>query len=146
VFVSNVGVNLIKHFEGFRANKYVCQAGYDTIGYGHKLKKGEDFDIIDIMEAERILNLDLIDVCRGVNRLTHVSLRQNQYDAVVSFVFNLGLGAYQRSTLRTKINREEHDLAMQEFNRWIYIGVRKSVGLIKRRKAESLLYNSCLDY
>ncbi len=146
MFISNVGVNFIKSFEGFVATKYVCQGGYDTIGYGHKLKKGDDFDIIDVIEAERILNVDLIEVCRGVNRLTHVNLLQNQYDAVVSFVFNLGLGAYQRSTLRIKINREEHDLAVQEFNRWIYIGLRKSSGLIKRRKAEAMLYNSCLYY
>ena len=63
-----------------------------------------------------------------------------QYDALVSFTFNLGSGALQRSTLRRKVNREEHNDVPAEFVRWVYAGGRKLVGLVRRRNAEAIAY------
>lgn len=140
-FISDIGIKLIKYFEGYSSTKYVCVGGYSTIGYGHKLKQSESYEVVDILQAENILNQDLIEVCRGINSMTYPKLLQNQYDAIVSFVFNLGLGAYQRSTLRAKINREEHDLIPHELKKWVYVGAKKSRGLIKRRYIESLIYS-----
>jgi lysozyme len=70
-----------------------------------------------------------------------VPLTNNQYDALVSFTFNLGGGALQRSTLRQLVNREEHILAAEEFKKWAWVGGRKMQGLIKRRREEAILYS-----
>ena len=77
---------------------------------------------------------------RAVLRLISVPLTQGQFDALVSFTFNLGAGALQRSTLRRKVNREEHADVPAEFSKWVWAGGRKMNGLIKRRKAEAELY------
>ena len=70
-----------------------------------------------------------------------MSLNNNQFDTLVSFTFNVGFDALQRSTLRRKINREEHDSVPAEFMRWVYAGARKVTGLIRRRKLEAELYS-----
>ena len=77
---------------------------------------------------------------RSVLRLISVSLTNGQFDALVSFTFNLGSGALQRSTLRRKVNREEHADVPTEFMKWVWAGGRKLKGLVKRRQAETLLY------
>lgn len=142
MFISDAGIELIRKLEGLVLRLYKCQAGYKTIGYGHKLAQGEHYESITLGEADNLLEKDLYRICTGINRLTNVQLLQNQYDAIASFVFNLGLGAYQRSTLRSKINREEHDLVPNEIRRWIYIGTKKSIGLIKRRDIEAETYTT----
>lgn len=77
---------------------------------------------------------------RAVLRLISVPLTDGQFDALVSFTFNLGAGALQRSTLRRKVNREEHEDVPAEFLRWVWAGGRKLNGLIRRRRAEATLY------
>lgn len=72
--------------------------------------------------------------------MTDVILLQNQYDAIVFLVFNIGLGAYQRSTLRSKVNRGEYELVASEFRKWVYIGAQRSKGLMKRRNVEANMY------
>ncbi len=111
-----------------------------TIGYGHRVRGGESFSTLTLSEAHELLLKDVSYVCRGVNSMTNATLLQRQYDVIVSFVFNVGLGAYQRSTLRSKVNRGEHELVQGEFRKWIYIGTQHSKGLIKRRNIEANMY------
>lgn len=93
-------------------------------------------------EAERILRQDVQEAERAVLRLINVPLSDGQFDALVSFTFNLGGGALQRSTLRRKLNRAEYDDAVGEFMKWVYAGGRKLNGLVKRRAAEADLFTS----
>ncbi|MCT4635385.1 MAG: lysozyme, partial [Rickettsiales bacterium] len=72
--------------------------------------------------------------------LITVSLNNHQFDALVSFTFNVGVGALQRSTLRSKVNRAEHEQVPTEFMRWVYAGGKRIIGLVRRRKAELELY------
>ncbi|MBN8542806.1 MAG: lysozyme [Alphaproteobacteria bacterium] len=86
------------------------------------------------------LRKDLRVAEQAVMRLIHVPLTQNQFDALVSFTFNLGSGALQRSTLRRKINRGEHEAAAREFSKWVFAGGKRLSGLVRRRQAEGKLY------
>jgi lysozyme len=87
------------------------------------------------------LDVDLFIGGGSVLRLIAVPLTQGQFDALVSFTFNLGSGALQRSTLRRKVNREEHDDVPAELMKWVWAGGSKLKGLVKRRKAEVLIYH-----
>lgn len=139
--LSRVGFSFIKSFEGFQSHVYLCPAGYKTIGYGHVLCKDEEFSTgISLFEAERLFWGDIRVAETAVQRLIAVSLRQGQFDALVSFAFNLGAGALQRSTLRRKINREEHDDVPQELIKWVWAGGKRLSGLIRRRQAEGVMY------
>jgi lysozyme len=143
-FTSDQGVEFLKKFEGCSLNLYTCSAGYPTIGYGHKLKPDEDFDVIDYDEAEKLLRDDLLISERAVIRNIATPLSDEQFDALVSFTFNLGSGALQRSTLKQKINSfifpEPEDIEA-EFLRWVHSGGIQLPGLINRRRAEAKLYN-----
>jgi len=140
--ITQKGLDLIKRFEGFSPTIYICPGGYPTIGYGHVVKKHEDFSNgINEVEAENLLRQDSEIAERLVFRLIHVTLTDGQFDALVSFTFNLGGGALQRSTLRRKVNREEHSQVPAQLMRWVWAGGRKLRGLIRRRKAESILYD-----
>jgi len=97
-------------------------------------------DGIDEQEAEDLLQGDVRWAERGVLRLINVPLTDGQFDALVSFTFNLGTGALQRSTLRRKVNREEHAQVPREFMRWVWAGGKRLRGLVKRRTAESGMY------
>ncbi len=143
VSISQSGLDLICEFEGFSPVVYDDAVGIPTIGYGHVLLPGERFDE-PISEAEGValLRKDAQIAEQGVRRNIHAPLTQGQYDALVSFTFNLGSGALQRSTLRRRVNRGSHSEAAQEFHRWVYAGGRKLRGLVRRRMAESLMYRS----
>ena len=141
--ITQEGLDLIKRFEGFSPTIYICPAGYPTTGYGHVVRDDERErfeDGIDEQEAEVLLQQDVRWAERGVLRLIDVPLTDGQFDALVSFTFNLGTGALQRSTLRRKVNREEHDDVPTEFMRWVWAGGRKLRGLVLRRTAEALFY------
>ncbi|WP_375629552.1 MULTISPECIES: lysozyme [unclassified Bartonella] len=134
-------LDLIKRFEGFSRTVYFCPAGYPTIGYVHVVKNDEDFSAgIDETQAEELLRQDAQIAERAVLRLINVPLTDGQFDALVSFTYNLGGGALQRSTLRRKINREEYAEVPEQFMRWVWAGRRKLKGLVRRRYAECLLY------
>lgn len=137
--ISQAGLDLIKAYEGYSAKAYVCPAGYLTIGYGHLLK---DLSVVSVTksQAEILLRNDVATAERSVNRLIKVPLRQNQFDALVSFVYNLGGGALQSSTLRLRINRGDSN-ASEEFHRWVYASGQKLKGLVKRRGAEAALFD-----
>jgi lysozyme len=91
-------------------------------------------------QAEALLRQDVQAAERAVLRLITVPLTDGQFDALVSFTFNLGAGALQRSTLRRKVNRGDHANVPAEFRKWVWAGGRKLEGLVKRREAELLLY------
>jgi lysozyme len=139
--ITQDGLDLIKRFEGFSETVYICPAGLPTIGYGHVVKPHENFSCgISKTEAEDLLREDVQVAERAVQRLITVPLTDGQFAALVSFTFNLGAGSLQRSTLRRKINREEHEDASIEFLRWVWAGGRKLKGLVRRREAEAALY------
>ena len=141
--VTDDGLTLIKRFEGFVPEVYICPGGWPTIGYGHVVRDDERerfVDGIDEAAAEELLRCDVGTAGRAVLRLICVPLADGQFDALSSFAFNLGAGALQRSTLRRKINRGEHDAVPREFRRWVWAGGRKLKGLVRRREAEAVFY------
>ena len=141
--LSSRGLNLIKQFEGLRPAVYVCPAGLRTIGYGHVIRAGEVFSQpLSEPEAEALLLQDIEVAAKAVYRLIKVPLTQGQFDALVSFTFNCGTGALQRSTLRACVNREEHWQVPAELLRWSRVKGALSNGLMRRRMAEALLYVS----
>lgn len=146
---SQAGIDLIKMFEGCKLNPYLCPAGYWTVGYGHVLGNGvtlaeADNRIFTQGEADVLLRTDLARFERGVQRLCSVPLTQSQFDALVSFSFNLGLGVLQRSTLRQKINRGDADAA-KVILKYNTAGGRILKGLIRRRQAEYRLFTAPTD-
>jgi lysozyme len=143
--VTQAGIDLIKRFEGFSPTVYICPAGYPTIGYGHVVKPDERQQFasgVTHEQAETLLRHDVQTAERAVLRLITVPLTDGQFDALVSFTFNLGAGALQRSTLRRKVNRGDHAAVPAEFRKWVWAGGRKLPGLVQRRLAESVLYQS----
>jgi len=142
------GIELIKKYEGFRSKPYLCPAGVPTIGYGATYYPGGrnvtmNDDAITKERAEDLLRDMLTSYENGVNRYVKVSLSQNQFDALVSFAYNLGNGALQKSTLLKKVNLDPCDSDItNQFNRWVRAGGRVLKGLQKRRKDEAELYFS----
>jgi lysozyme len=144
--ISEDGLRLIRRFEGFSALPYVCPGGYLTVGYGHVVKNPDAFrQPITEDEATQILAVDIQAAEKAVLRLITVPLTDGQFDALVSFTFNLGSGALQRSTLRRKVNREEHHDVPAEFMKWVWAGGRKLKGLAKRRAAETYFYRAVIS-
>ncbi len=139
--LSREGTALICQFEGFSPVVYRCPAGLATIGYGHVLTPGEQLEQpMTEAKAHQLLRQDVSIAEHAVIRLISVPLTQGQFDALVSFTFNLGAGALQRSTLRRVINRGDHAAVPTQLMRWVYAAGRILPGLIARRQAESRLY------
>jgi lysozyme len=140
--ISDEGLALIKQFEGFSATPYLCPAGYFTIGYGHVITPAERSSLLRVTEVEAglLLKKDVRIAASALRRMVSVPLAQNQFDTLVSFVFNLGSGAFQRSTLRRVINCEEHEAVPEQLLRWVWAGGRKLPGLLRRRIAEGYMY------
>jgi lysozyme len=135
-----MGIDLIKRFEGFSPAPYVCPGGHETIGYGHVIRDREIWDTIDEHTATLLLMQDIAVAESAVSRLITVHLDDCQFDALVSFTYNVGAGALQRSTLRRKANRGDHGLVPRELMRWVNAGGRRMPGLVRRRRAEAKLY------
>jgi lysozyme len=134
-------IDLVKKFEGCKLTAYKCNAGVNTIGYGHTLgvKLGT---IITQVEAERLLMNDLLNIANSVTKLTK-NVTQNQFDSLVSFAYNCGVGALTYSTLLKKVNANPNDLNIKlEFAKWNKVNGKPLLGLTKRRIAEWQLYNS----
>ena len=138
--ITQEGIDLIKRFEGFSSTVYICPAGYPTIGYGHLVRNHEKFEEISQEEAETLLRIDVGSAERAVLRLIKVPLTDGQFDALVSFTYNLGSGALQCSTLRRKVNQQAHSEVPTQLTRWVWAGGRKLNGLIRRRAVEAKLY------
>lgn len=137
---SAAGLEFIRLFEGYSPIIYKCAGGYQTIGYGHMIKPGETFSEISHDQALKLLNHDLSIAEQAVRRLITCQLVQYQFDMLVSFVFNLGAAALQRSCLRAKVNRGEHEEVSQQFQRFVYASGRVVKSLVRRRLAESQIY------
>tara|TARA_R110000744_G_C19308112_1_gene556443 strand:+ start:637 stop:1086 length:450 start_codon:yes stop_codon:yes gene_type:complete len=147
VKTSQQGIDLIKAFEGFSGKPYLCPAEYWTIGYGNiRCRDGsrvkEETPHVTEAEAEDLLAHELVSFERTVDRLIKVPLQQGQYDALVSFAYNLGGGALSASSLRRMLNRGNYSGAERQFKRWVFAGGRKLRGLVKRRAAEAALFAS----
>lgn len=133
--------DLIKRFEGLRLEAYRCPAGVLTIGYGHTKDVRAGLRI-DTEKANSLLKSDIEFIESQLNALD-LKLTQNQYDALVSFIFNVGFNNFRQSTLLTKIRINPNDNSiMDEFLRWVYAGGKVLVGLQRRRLAEMKLYFS----
>ena len=135
------GIALLKEFEGLRLKAYQCPGGVWTIGYGHTagVKPGM---LITKAQAEEYLKADLIAFERYLNGLG-LALNQNQFDALVSFIYNVGTGNFSSSTLLRKVRANPQDNSiMDEFLRWVYSKGRVLPGLQRRRLAEMKLYFS----
>jgi len=145
--VSDKCINMIKHHEGFVRKPYQDPIGLWTVGVGHligdgkKLPKEWNKEFTD-EEVDNILCEDLERFEIGIQRLTKVSLTQSQFDALVSFSFNVGLGNFQSSTLRSKLNRGDYEGASNEFPKWRKAGGKILKGLVKRRADERNLFLS----
>lgn len=140
--LSTRGLDILKEFEGLALEPYKDVAGYETIGYGHKLHPGESFGRISKADAEALLMIDLNGIEQGVwDLLSHRQppVTQGQFDALVVFAFNVGLAALRKSTLLVKTLH--HDAtAADEFKRWVHAGGKVHQGLVRRREAERRLF------
>lgn len=139
--ISKNGTDLIKLFESLQLKAYYCPAGVWTIGYGHTLNV-KRMDVITEQEADCYLMQDLYQVENSINKLVRVKLTQNQYDALCSFIFNVGVGAFNKSTLLAKLNTGDYLGAANEFKRWNKAGGVIMAGLVRRRQAEEDLFNA----
>lgn len=136
---SQKGIDLIKRLESFRSKPYYCAAGVLTIGYGHTRTVFKNL-VVTEKQAEELLISDLQIFEKQLNYL-YLNLNQNQYDAIISFIFNLGIGNFRKSTLLKKIKLNPDDLTIAgEFVKWIKAGGKRLRGLLLRRIAESELY------
>jgi len=167
VKTSKIGIDLMHHFEGYRNKPYLCPANIWTIGFGRVLYqeqirlpmvrkegytglirsdyqlKGEDNRVWSKEELVDLFKVDINSFERGVLRLSpNLVSHQSKFDAVVSFAYNAGLGNYQRSTIRMKVNREDWTGASEAFMSWVKAGGKEVSGLVKRRKAEVALFLS----
>lgn len=133
-------VELIKRFEAFRSNPYLCPAGRPTIGYGHTAGVTMQTSEITQRGAEQLLAQDLASIARAVCSLVAVPLAQGQFDALVSFAFNAGIGALQSSTLLRLLNAGDSAGAADEFVRWVHANGKELPGLVRRRAAERSLF------
>lgn len=147
--ISTNGIALVKKFEGFYSKPYLCPAKVPTIGYGFTYypDTGKKVTLKDAPmtkeQADKLLPKVLKTYENEVLKLVKVKLTQNQYDALVSFTFNLGASNLSKSTLLKKINKNPNDVSIRvEFAKWRIADGKVSKGLENRRKAEADLYFS----
>jgi len=138
--INAAGLALVKAHEGLRLESYQDTSGIWTIGYGHAqgVKPG---DCISVARAEQLLEADLMEAERAVGALVAVPLTDNQFSALVGFVFNVGEGAFARSTLLRKLNEGGYGLVPACLKSWIFDNGKVLQGLVKRRAAEAALWS-----
>ena len=146
--ISKKGLDLIKKFEGLKLKPYLCSAGVPTIGYGNTLyedgrKVSMKDSVITESRATELLSYSLRNLEQQVDSFCRDDINQNQFDALVSFAFNLGPYNLKSSTLLKKVNKNPKDPTIRdEFMRWTKAGGKVLKGLVERRKAEADLYFS----
>ena len=133
------GIALIKKFEGCELKAYQCSAGVWTIGYGHT-KDVEEGDTISKDQAEEMLVEELHEYENYVNEYVNVALSQTQFDALVSWVYNLGPANLKASTMLKVLNDGKYEEVPYQMKRWNKAGGKVLDGLVRRREAEALLY------
>ena len=138
--LSNTGTHLLKYFEGCKTVAYQDSVGVWTIGYGHT--KGVTTGMtITQEEAEQMLESELAEYEGYVEKYVTVPLTQNQFDALVVWVYNLGPTNFRNSTLLKELNSGDYTAASKEIKRWNKAGGKVLAGLVKRREAEAELFN-----
>jgi len=143
--VNKAGRDLIKKFEGCKLKAYKCPAGLWTISWGltfypdgTKVKEG---DVITQQQAEDYFNAIVDDFAKKVDALIKSNVSENNFSALVSFAYNVGMGNFQRSTLLRKVNANPKDPSIRaEFNKWVRANNVVLKGLVRRREAEAKLY------
>lgn len=134
-------VDIIKHFEGLYLEPYYCVAGKLTVGYGNLSHAVEGVAITED-QAEQYLRED-ISWCEDViNDKVTIPLEQHEFDALVAFVFNIGSGAFSKSTLLKKLNSGDKGGTSKEFKRWNKVNKKAVAGLTRRRKSEAHLFST----
>lgn len=155
-FFSEKGIEILKILEGFSGLPYKDRNGYITIGYGHKIKLGELFADIDEERADILLREDILPIEDFINDHVSGEVNQNQFDALVIFIFNIGQDAFLKSRVYQNINDENYEDAIKQWATWIHVSERvknkytgkyckKMVpvqGLIYRRATEIELFNA----
>jgi len=140
---SKNGLHLTENFEGLRLTAYPDPATNGdpwTIGYGHTGAEVHQGMTITQEQAEEFLMQDVQKAVQTVNSKVHTDLTQNEFDALVDFVFNCGAGNFAGSTLLRKINAGDMEGAALEFEKWTHADGKVMAGLIKRRHAEAVLF------
>lgn len=147
--ISSKGIELLKFLEGEKFVVYFDKAGHKTVGVGHKILPSDNLNIGDSitpLESGKFLRNDLSTAERAIRNNVLVPLNQNQFDALTSFIFNVGTGAFANSTMLRKLNQYDYSGALAEFPRWKFITVNgikdESPALITRRKYEQDLFNN----
>lgn len=145
--VPAAALDLIRRFEGCELSPYHDPIGFPTQGYGRLLSRQKGADLsawrpIDESTAESWLATDAAKAGQTVRRLITAPLTDGQYAALIDFVFNLGGGHLELSTLRRVINRGDVEDAPQQFSKWVYAGGIKLAGLVRRRAAEVALWTA----
>lgn len=130
---------LVREFEGCYLQAYRCPAGVPTIGIGRTrgVRMG---DRCTVQQADMWLSQDLEDAASHVAQLVTVPLTQGQFDALSSFVFNLGASRLAESTLLILLNKGDYQGASSQFSRWVHAGDKVPPGLVKRRAAEASMF------
>lgn len=136
---SKKGITMIKFFEGFRNKAYYDAVGVLTIGYGTTAGVTKNM-VITESQGEMMLQADVKKFEAAVMRNVKVALNQDQFDALVCFVYNLGEGNFKSSTLLKLLNQGRYDLVPDQFMRWNKAGGKVLNGLTKRRQAEATLF------
>lgn len=141
------GIDLIKEFEGFRAKPYRDAVGIPTIGYGNTYyEDGRAVKLTDAVistaRGEELLKSVLTRYEAAVNRYVQVPINQNQFDALVSFAYNVGNENLRKSTLMKLLNARKYSLAAEQFSRWNRAGGKVLPGLVRRRAREKALFLS----
>ena len=138
---SNQGINHIKAEEGYREVPYTDAGGVLTVGYGHTGKDVRAGVNVSKEEAEALLRADLATAETVVNKYVTVVLNQHQFDALVSFVYNVGVSNFKTSTLLRTINANRTDEISNQFMRWVFVKGKRNKGLVNRRATECRLYH-----
>ena len=137
--ISQEGLSLIKKFEGCELEAYKCAAGVWTIGYG-STKGVNEGDTITQEGADKLLTEEMHEYEGYINDMVTVDLKQNEFDALVSWVFNLGPSNLSSSTLLNRLNNKMWDDVPNQIKRWNKAGGEVLQGLVRRREAEALLF------
>jgi lysozyme len=163
--INQAGIDLIKSFEGLldgdpstvNLDPYLDPIGIWTIGWGHAISVGGEFlrgkenkarafalypGGLTRLQAEALLRADLMDTCRDVQSVVTAGINDNQFAALVSFAFNLGIGNLKKSTLLRLVNAGDFPTASNEFGKWNKAGGKELAGLTRRRAAEAELFRT----
>ena len=138
--INQAGIDIIKQSEGCRLKAYKCPAGVWTIGYGHTKGVTPNSVFQSQDEAEQLLIKDLIEYSSAVEALIVVPLNDNQFSSLVSFTYNVGIGALKNSTLRKKLNTGDYKSVPEQMIKWTKGGGKILPGLVQRRNLEIELF------